>query len=207
MGEEALREMIRDALLNYLQSQRVRIPPDTDLETFAREFTEKVMCGESITLTDVLPSVRDKKVERKRKTSLVEPHTKIRKETNISEPKAEDTEESPVTKPPATPPVISHEMSEHKPQQVQPSRNVPKRNVDEFFVEDKVVALPRGERVALFAKPEIVEKIKKMMADPGFDYDLQPTKVPGKIFDLVIYVNGRPAGIHRCKLLSEDLPI
>lgn len=79
-----------------------------------------------------------------------------------------------------------------------------KTNVESFFIEDKVVVLPGGKKVALFASSRAVEKVRNMLRDPDVSCELHPTPPPSQTYILVIYKRGLSVGTYRCRMLSED---
>jgi len=124
-------------------------------------------------------------------------------EEPIEEPAREPAREpldEPAGEPRETTPQPEHDTPDTVDRKEQPS----KTNVDSFFIEDKVIVLPSGEKVALFASSETVEKVRNMLRESNVSYELHPILPLGKTHVLVIYRGGLSVGTYRCRVLPED---
>jgi len=125
-------------------------------------------------------------------------------EEPIDEPAGEPVREP--LEPEGEPPGETTPQPEHDTADTADSRKdqLSKTNVESFFIEDKVIVLPSGEKVALFASSGTVEKVRNMLREPDVSYELHPILPLGKTHVLVIYRGGLSVGTYRCRMLSED---
>ncbi len=76
--------------------------------------------------------------------------------------------------------------------------------METFFIDDKVIVLPKGETVALLTSSNTVKTVRKILQDPDVTYELHPVSPTGKIFILTLYKDKKLVNSYKCKMLSKD---